>query len=260
MTDYHVEQLLESLDASAQRSIRATLRSRLVALHQERQPFLVRRSRLAVGLALLGLLLAAVLLTAPAASAFAQTAIITIVQVFELNDNTSFTSVEGNFAVTELENGERQITALSDEDVEAWVEPAPVGTTETNDDLESFTDEADLASAGRMPVPAYVPEGFSFVSAYRDGAESAVDYSAPDGSLFGIRQVQGQGIHVTATSDIPVEETSINGYRATISLPSDLEVQLLWAIGDTSYEMMSYGLSPEEAVRIAESIQSPEGE
>lgn len=249
MTEIHVEHLLESLDASANRPIKPTLRARLIAQHAEQSRPAARHLRLVLGPAL-GLLLVLVLVVSPA---FAQDVVVTIVQVFSLGDQTSFTSVEGNFEVTESEDGSRQITALSDEDVQVWIEAVPP-VEEASESLETYSTEADVASAPGLQVPSYVPDGLFFSSAYYDVDEGSVEYMGQYGEFLGIRQVHGRGIQVTSSSDIPVEEITINGHPATLSRPSDFEVHLLWEAGDTSYEMTTNGISVDEAVKVAESL------
>lgn len=248
---------LAAVDFSAESAARQRTRSRLLqelsAQADKETTMEIRSFRKGWALALV-LLVIALAAATPAGQSAAQS-VVELAQRWLVGTGTAVQTVEGDFAVVDGENGEKEIL------------PADAVAMPEIDISESPFEEVRLSLAEvqglvGFPVlaPAYLPDGYEFSNAWADDPDRAyVEYFRPMDGLLGLMQTRlGERypqVQVTSSSDIPVEEVTVRGVDG-LWLDSGVGMELLmWEENGINFQLSGSLDGLEEALRIAESLR-----
>lgn len=272
--EMQIVQALASADFSADSRVRQTLKQKLRQAPHGQKEFLMntrlfQRSvgRIAVAAVVVVFLILAL---SPLGASLAQS-LVQIVQDWQVGENTTAVSVDGDFEAVPDEDGEIVILPAPESapDLEEMPEIAGEGEDIQEEEIQeerqitldptiSF-DEAQTEVSFALRQPGFVPEGYEFqgVVLIHPGQVSLDYMNLADVRLMGLLQTAVGGsngkVQVTFSSDTEVVETTVNGQEALWALDGD-EGLLVWEADGINYQLM--GLSDLElALQVAESLE-----
>ena len=260
-----VVQALAAADFSPESQVRQSLKRKLLNTHTGKKERLMntpiyQRSfvRLAVAAVIIAFLLLAV---SPLGSTLAQS-LVQIVKSWQVGENTTAVSVEGDFEAIQAEDGTTIIQPPS-ESSEIFEEDAAVPEAEHNrqvtlDPTISFERAQGLVNFTLLQ-PTFIPEGYAFQGVvFISSRQVSLEYfNEPEVRLMGLLQTAVGGdnddVQVTFSSDVIVENVIVNGHEALWTSSGD-EGLLVWEADDVNYQLVGLG-NLELALQVAESLQ-----
>jgi hypothetical protein len=255
-------QALAAADFSPESRVRQSLKRKLLNTptgekEYRMNPPLYQRSF--VRLALAGILIAFLLLAvSPLGATLAQSVIQTL-KSWQLGENTTAVSVEGDFEAVQAEDGS---TVLQPAPESPEIEEENISIRPQRTVVLDPTIPFDLAQERvnfTLRQPTFVPEGYEFVGVVMiNSSQASLDYfNEPEIRLFGLLQTavggENSGVQISFSSDMIVKDVHVNGHEAVwISAPD--EGLLVWEADGVNYQLA--GLSSLSlALQVAESIQ-----
>ena len=255
-------QVLAAADFSAESQVRQSLKRKLLnppAGEKEHRMNTPIYQRSFVRLALAGILIAFLLLAVSPLGATLAQSIIQTVKSWQLDENTTAVSVEGDFEAVQAEDGSTILqSAPESPEIEEENTSIRPQRTVVLDPAISF-DLAQERVNFTLRQPTYIPEGYEFVGVVMiNSSQASLDYfNEPEIRLFGLLQTavggENGGVQVSFSSDMIVKDVQVNDHEAVwISTPD--EGLLVWEADSVNYQLV--GLSSLSlALQVAESIQ-----
>ena len=264
--EQEIIQALATADFSAESQVRQSLKQKLLSAHLGQKEHAMKTQflqrsfvRLAFASAVMVLLILAL---SPLGASVAQS-VVQIVQNWQLGENTTAVSVDGDFAAVPDENGDIVILPAPEPDADQEEIPVDEGKVEqerniTLDPTISF-EQAQARVTFTLRQPSFVPEEYEFQGVVvGNSRQASLDYvNMKEGRLMGLLQTAVGGSHgnvqVTFSSDMTVVDTIVSGREALWMQAGD-EGLLVWEADGINYQLA--GLSDLElALKVAESLQ-----
>jgi hypothetical protein len=264
-SELDVVQALATADFSAESQVRQTLKQKLLNApigEKERLMNTPIYQRSFVRLVVAGILIAFMIFAlSPLGATMAQNLIETV-RSWQLGENTTAVSVEGDFEAIQAEDGSTIIQpAPESPDIVEEAAPRLAG----DNGRQVYLDPAISLEAAQERVdftirqPTFVPEGYEFHGVVFINADqvSLEYFNEPEMRLFGLLQTAvgsgKDGAQVTFTSDVITQDVLVNGHEALWTSSGD-EGLLIWEADGVNYQLVGLG-NLELALQIAESVQ-----
>jgi hypothetical protein len=249
-----VAQMLAAADFSAESQVRQSLKQKLLNPpngEKERLMNTPLTQRPYIRLALAGLLIAFFLLAVSPFGATLAQSLVNVVKSWQVGENTTAVSVEGDFEAVKGEDGSTIIQAAPEA-------PEPIEEISEGQEPVAF-DNAQGNLAFTLRQPTFIPDGFvpQGVVWINEGQASVEYINESEFGFFGLLQTAVGGengdVQVSFTSDVDVTDVTVNG-RDAIWADAGEEGSLIWEAEGVTYQLNGLG-DLDLALRIAESVQ-----
>ena len=260
-----VVQALAAADFSPESQVRHTLKNKLLNSPTGKKEHIMNTpiyQRSFVRLAAAALIIAFLLLAVSPYGATMAQSLIQIVNSWQVGENTTAVSIEGDFEAVAVEDGSTVIQPAP-ESSGMLEEDAAISVAEQHRQV-TLDPPISLERAQRLVdftilQPTFVPEGYEFQGVvFMSSRQISLDYfNQPEARLFGLLQTavggDNAGVQISFSSEVIVENVTVDGHEALWTSSGD-EGLLVWEADGVNYQLVGLG-NLELALQIAESIQ-----